>query len=65
MRIIVERPDKRKRDLDNVIKALSDALVASGIIADDHLCRELSMAWGDKGTLCHIQLTGVEDGETV
>ena len=61
MRIIVERPDRRKRDLDNVIKALSDVLVSAKIIADDHYCIEFSMAWGDFGKMCHVEITGVED----
>lgn len=35
MDIQVYRPDRRKRDLSNVRKALEDALVKAGVIADD------------------------------
>ena len=65
LRVVVERPDRRRRDLDNVIKALSDVLVTAKIIEDDHLCNELSMAWGGPGILCHVTITGDEDGEAV
>ncbi|KMK50922.1 endodeoxyribonuclease RusA [[Actinobacillus] muris] len=35
-------PDKRKRDIDNVFKALFDGLVKSGVIADDSLIDKLT-----------------------
>lgn len=33
--IIVQPPDRRRRDLDNVLKGLLDAMQHSGLIADD------------------------------
>jgi crossover junction endodeoxyribonuclease RusA len=33
-------PDKRRRDLDNLLKALLDALVENHVVADDSLCVE-------------------------
>jgi len=33
--IIVHPPDRRRRDLDNVLKGVLDALQHSGLIADD------------------------------
>lgn len=44
------RPDKRKRDLDNLIKPLSDLLVQAGVTEDDSLCEELSAKWVNNGT---------------
>lgn len=37
-------PDRRKRDLDNILKSLIDALVYSKVIADDSLIDELSIS---------------------
>lgn len=38
---------KRARDIDNIIKPVSDAIVASGIIKDDSLAEEVSAKWAD------------------
>lgn len=40
-------PDKRRRDVGNYEKALSDSLVANGIIEDDSLIERLSIGWVD------------------
>lgn len=39
------RPDNRKRDIDNLIKPVSDILVLGGIIEDDSLCLEVTARW--------------------
>ena len=36
---------KRRRDLDNLIKAVSDALVKGGLVGDDSLAQEITMRW--------------------
>lgn len=36
-------PDKRKRDLDNYLKALLDSIVHAGMIKDDELIDELTI----------------------
>lgn len=36
VQLAVFYPDKRKRDPDNLLKALWDALVSSGLIEEDH-----------------------------
>lgn len=46
--LAVERPDKRARDLSNLIKAVEDLLVHVGAIEDDHLCETLAMSWCEK-----------------
>ena len=39
------RPDKRKRDVDNVIKPVLDLLQAIGVIRDDSDCEMVSARW--------------------
>jgi Holliday junction resolvase RusA-like endonuclease len=38
---------KRARDIDNIIKPVSDALVAAGVLSDDHLAEEVNAKWDD------------------
>lgn len=38
---------KRARDIDNIIKPVSDALVEAGVIKDDSLAEEVSAKWAD------------------
>lgn len=52
--VFQDRADNRRRDLDNLIKAPTDFLVAQGIIeADDsRIVRRISLAWGQVEGLC-------------
>jgi Holliday junction resolvase RusA-like endonuclease len=43
------RPDKRRRDIDNLIKAVSDVLQDTGLIEDDSLCQEVTAKWVKEG----------------
>ena len=43
--IRVARPDKRRRDIDNLTKAASDFLQHAGIIEDDCLCEAVYCKW--------------------
>ena len=45
------RPDKRQRDLDNLLKAASDALVGAGIL-EDHRCEWIDARWVQDGPEC-------------
>lgn len=58
--ITAERENKRRRDLDNLIKPISDALKASGVIRDDSDCEHITMDWldvpKDKAPEVHITL---------
>lgn len=47
MSVTVTRPDKRRRDLSNYLKALEDLLVHLGVITDDHLAQRITLAWSD------------------
>lgn len=40
------RPDRRRRDLGNLEKAVSDLLVKARLIEDDSLIVDLRMMWG-------------------
>lgn len=43
------KPDKRKRDLGNLIKAIEDMLQMCAVIEDDSLSRSIYMTWIDEG----------------
>jgi crossover junction endodeoxyribonuclease RusA len=40
-------PDRRKRDLDNIAKPISDALKDAGVIEGDHLARRIVLEWSN------------------
>jgi Holliday junction resolvase RusA-like endonuclease len=44
----VDRPDKRRRDLSNLLKVLEDTIVAQGLVEDDSLCERIKMRWTEK-----------------
>lgn len=60
--ILADRPDRRRRDVDNLAKAISDALKAAEVIADDHLADEVTTRWSNrepgKGARVWITLEG-------
>jgi crossover junction endodeoxyribonuclease RusA len=43
-----ERPDRRRRDLGNLLKATEDCLVDCGVITDDSLSERIVMEWSAK-----------------
>lgn len=53
-------PDHRRRDVDNLIKPLSDALAQAGVVADDCLAQSVFAEWAGepvKGGSIRIVLT--------
>lgn len=56
------RPDKRKRDLGNLLKATEDLLVHLGVIEDDSHAEMISMRWvtQGEGVRVRIEPAGIE-----
>jgi Holliday junction resolvase RusA-like endonuclease len=49
--VLLSRPDKRKRDLDNfAFKAVNDLLVKHRVVEEDSLCDELFARWVTDGS---------------
>ena len=42
---VFERPDRRRRDLDNLLKASLDCITNARVVEDDHLCQKLTAEW--------------------
>ena len=65
--ILVRPPDKRRRDLDNLLKAPLDALEAAGVYDDDSQIDSLEIRRGEVG-VCGgwlvVVVTGVGDGDS-
>ncbi len=43
--LVFDRPDERRRDLDNLAKAVLDVLVKTQVVADDSMCGDLRLRW--------------------
>ncbi len=58
--IIADAPDKRARDIDNLIKPVSDLLKACGVIEDDHMAKSVMATWSDvpaaKGSTVRVRV---------
>ena len=65
IRISIEAfpPDRRRRDLDNLLKASLDALVFGGAIEDDSLIDDLRIRRGEvrEGGELRIHIQGMEE----
>lgn len=60
--IQAKRPDKRKRDLGNIEKVVSDVLQANGVIENDCLAEMISLRWvtSGEGIAVRVEPCGVE-----
>lgn len=45
LHIALRRPDKRRRDLGNIEKVVSDLLVSHGVVKDDCLAERITLQW--------------------
>jgi crossover junction endodeoxyribonuclease RusA len=60
LRMYARKPDKRRRDVDNLLKAASDTIVYAGLVSDDSHCERVSAEWtsetlkDDAALLIHI-----------
>lgn len=55
------RPDKRRRDIGNLEKAISDILQDAGVIKDDCLCEWIECRWVPSGPQCQIFIETMEE----
>lgn len=54
------RPDKRRRDIDNIGgKALNDLLQTAGVVEDDCLCEKLTCEWVTDGPETVVTVTPI------
>lgn len=58
---------KRARDIDNIIKPISDALVKAGVVKDDSLAESVSARWADHldGAAVIVIVQPAEEGMAV
>lgn len=61
--IYLVRPDKRRRDASNYLKACEDLLVWLGITDDDCHCRKVSAEWMDSGPACLVEVRAIAQQE--
>jgi crossover junction endodeoxyribonuclease RusA len=54
------RPDNRRRDLFNYVKAPEDALVRHGILVDDSLVEFGAVKWAPDVTGCRVEIEALE-----
>jgi len=58
--LVAHRPDRRRRDLGNIEKPISDLLVKAGVIADDSDATRIMLTWSteapskDGGVLIYL-----------
>ncbi len=61
--ITADRPDKRRRDIGNLEKPVSDMLVTLGIVRDDSDAQRITLQWSDKPpakpAFVHIEVEAV------
>ena len=53
------RPDKRRRDLFNLVKAPEDLLVKHGVIEDDSLVERGTVEWAEDVNGCLIEIRSI------
>lgn len=61
LEIAAVKPDKRRRDIGNLEKAVSDLLQKMKLIEDDYLCQDIHVYWAKSGPECLITIRKYED----
>lgn len=56
MEITARPPDRRRRDLDNLLKGVLDALAHAGVYADDSQIQDLRIRWGERVKLGRLEV---------
>ena len=63
--ITAYRPDNRRRDLDNILKAALDGLAHAGVYDDDSQIVELTVRWGSTiGGYLKVEVSCADDPRT-
>ncbi len=55
--IVAIRPDNRRRDIDNLSKAVCDILVVNNVITDDKMIVRLTAEWSQSSDLSGVSVT--------
>ena len=58
--MLVVAPDRRHRDLDNLLKASLDALASAGVVENDRHCRWIEARWVEDSAPCTLILEQLE-----
>lgn len=62
VRVLIEAPLNRRRDLDNVLKPLLDLLVKMAVIVDDSLIDDLRIVRVGTGDKCVVSIWPLANG---
>lgn len=54
--VLAKRPDKRRRDLDNLLKPIIDLVVSLGLVEDDSKLEMISARWVTSGEGVEVRL---------
>ena len=54
--LTAQRPDRRKRDIDGLIKPVLDLLVKAGVTPDDSLCERVTAQWAGRDPVKDAQI---------
>ena len=68
LKVVIEawRPDNRRRDLDNLLKAVLDSMGHAGHYVDDSLIVDLRIYWAPEiGGMLKIKIEEVDEQKTV
>jgi crossover junction endodeoxyribonuclease RusA len=66
VRVTIEasRPDRRRRDLDNVLKAVLDGLAHAGVYRDDEQVHDLRIFWAQGAAgMCRVRIEEIKKQE--
>lgn len=58
--IDVRKPDKRRRDIDNCVKAVLDLLVENGVIEEDSMVMDIRARWVATGEPCTVTVSAIQ-----